>query len=95
MASTMMEQFHAIKEEHPDTVLFFRMGDFYEMFHDDAILASEVLGITLTSRDKSSDNPIPMAGVPWHSVETYLARMLKAGYKVTLCEQEGELRPGQ
>ncbi len=95
MASTMMEQFHAIKEEHPDTVLFFRMGDFYEMFHDDAILASEVLGITLTSRDKSSDNPIPMAGVPWHSVETYLARMLKAGYKVTLCEQEEELRPGQ
>ncbi len=95
MASTMMEQFHAIKEEHPDTVLFFRMGDFYEMFHDDAILASEVLGITLTSRDKSSDDPIPMAGVPWHSVETYLQRMLKAGYKVTLCEQEEELRPGQ
>ena len=91
----MMEQFHAIKEEHPDTVLFFRMGDFYEMFHEDAILASEVLGITLTSRDKTSDNPIPMAGVPWHSVETYLQRMLRAGHKVTLCEQEEELRPGE
>ena len=90
-----MEQFHAIKAEHPDTVLFFRMGDFYEMFHDDAVLASDVLGITLTSREKNSDNPVPMAGVPWHSVEGYLQKMLKAGYKVTLCEQEEELRPGE
>ena len=90
-----MEQFHAIKAEHPDTVLFFRMGDFYEMFHQDAVLASEVLGITLTSREKNSDNPVPMAGVPWHSVESYLQKMLKAGHKVTLCEQEEELRPGQ
>ncbi len=90
-----MEQFHAIKAEHPDTVLFFRMGDFYEMFHDDAVLASDVLGITLTSREKNSANPVPMAGVPWHSVEGYLQKMLKAGYKVTLCEQEEELRPGE
>ena len=90
-----MEQFHAIKAEHPDTVLFFRMGDFYEMFHDDAVLASDVLGITLTSREKNSDNPVPMAGVPWHSVEGYLQKMLKAGHKVTLCEQEEELRPGE
>ncbi|MBT4059116.1 MAG: DNA mismatch repair protein MutS [Euryarchaeota archaeon] len=95
MATPMMEQFHAIKAEHPDTVLFFRMGDFYEMFHDDAVLASEVLGITLTSREKNSDNPVPMAGVPWHSVEGYLQKMLKAGHKVTLCEQEEELRPGE
>lgn len=95
MSTPMMEQFHAIKAEHPDTVLFFRMGDFYEMFHEDAILASEVLGITLTSREKNSDNPVPMAGVPWHSVESYLQKMLRAGYKVTLCEQEEELRPGQ
>jgi len=95
MSTPMMEQFHAIKAEHPDTVLFFRMGDFYEMFHDDAVLASDVLGITLTSREKNSDNPVPMAGVPWHSVEGYLQKMLKAGYKVTLCEQEEELRPGE
>ncbi|HIO86308.1 MAG TPA: DNA mismatch repair protein MutS [Candidatus Poseidoniales archaeon] len=95
MSTPMMEQFHAIKAEHPDTVLFFRMGDFYEMFHDDAVLASDVLGITLTSREKNSDNPVPMAGVPWHSVEGYLQKMLKAGYKVTLCEQEDELRPGE
>ncbi len=92
---SMMDQFHAIKAEHPDTVLFFRMGDFYEMFHDDAVLASEVLGITLTSRDKKSDNPIQMAGVPWHSVEQYLQRMLRAGHKVTLCEQAEELQPGE
>ncbi len=95
MVTPMMEQFHAIKAEHPDTVLFFRMGDFYEMFHEDAVLASEVLGITLTSREKNSDNPVPMAGVPWHSVESYLQKMLRAGHKVTLCEQEEELRPGQ
>ncbi len=86
--------FAEIKAQHPDTVLFFRMGDFYEMFYDDAVLASEVLGITLTSRDKSADEPVPMAGVPWHSVESYLQGMLRAGHKVTLCEQEEELRPG-
>ena len=91
---SMLDQFAEIKAQHPDTVLFFRMGDFYEMFHDDAVLASEVLGITLTSRDKNSENPVPMAGVPWHSVESYLQSMLRAGYKVTMCEQEEELRPG-
>lgn len=91
---SMLDQFAEIKAEHPDTVLFFRMGDFYEMFHDDAVVASEVLGITLTSRDKNSENPVPMAGVPWHSVESYLRSMLRAGHKVTMCEQEEELRPG-
>ena len=91
---SMLDQFAEIKAQHPDTVLFFRMGDFYEMFYDDAVLASEVLGITLTSRDKNSENPVPMAGVPWHSVESYLQSMLRAGHKVTMCEQEEELRPG-
>ena len=91
---SMLDQYAEIKAQHPDTVLFFRMGDFYEMFHEDAVLASEVLGITLTSRDKNSDNPVPMAGVPWHSIESYLQGMLRAGHKVTLCEQEEELRPG-
>lgn len=90
----MLDQYAEIKAQHPDTVLFFRMGDFYEMFHEDAVLASEVLGITLTSRDKKSDDPVPMAGVPWHSVEAYLQGMLRAGHKVTLCEQEEDLRPG-
>ena len=91
---SMLDQFAEIKAQHPDTVLFFRMGDFYEMFHEDAVLASEVLGITLTSRDKNSENPVPMAGVPWHYVESYLQSMVRAGYKVTMCEQEEELRPG-
>ena len=90
----MLDQFAEIKAQHPDTVLFFRMGDFYEMFYEDAEIASEVLGITLTSRDKNADEPVPMAGVPWHSVESYLQGMLRAGHKVTLCEQEEELRPG-
>ncbi len=80
---SMLDQFAEIKAQHPDTVLFFRMGDFYEMFYEDAEIASEVLGITLTSRDKSADQPVPMAGVPWHSVETYLQGMLRAGHKVT------------
>ncbi len=92
---SMLDQYAEIKAEHPDTVLFFRMGDFYEMFYEDAVTAAEVLGITLTSRDKNSDNPVPMAGVPWHSVEGYLQRMLRAGYKVTLCEQAEELQPGE
>tara|TARA_Y100001970_G_scaffold292678_1_gene435120 strand:+ start:40656 stop:43367 length:2712 start_codon:yes stop_codon:yes gene_type:complete len=91
---SMLDQYAEIKAQHPDTILFFRMGDFYEMFYEDAVIASEVLGITLTSRDKNSDNPVPMAGVPWHSVESYLQGMLRAGHKVTLCEQEDELRPG-
>jgi DNA mismatch repair protein MutS len=92
---SMLDQYAAIKADHPDTVLFFRMGDFYEMFHDDAVVAAEVHGITLTSRDKNSENPVPMAGVPWHAVEGYLQRMLRAGHRVTLCEQAEELQPGE
>ena len=82
------------QEQHPDTVLFFRMGDFYELFHDDAALAAEVLGLSLTSRDKNAEEPIPMAGFPWHGLEDHLRTMLRAGYKVTVAEQEEELRPG-
>ena len=89
-----MDQFFDIKEQHPDTVLFFRMGDFYELFHDDAEVAAEVLGLSLTSRDKNAEQPIPMAGFPWHGLEDHLRTMLRAGYKVTVAEQEEELRPG-
>ncbi len=95
MAKTgMMEQFHRIKSEHPGTILFFRMGDFYELFHEDAEIASQALGLTLTSRDKKSDDPIPMAGFPWHSLDSHLRKMLAKGFKVTVCEQEDSLRPG-
>jgi DNA mismatch repair protein MutS len=90
----MMDQFFDIKEQHPDTILFFRMGDFYELFHDDAEVAAEVLGLSLTSRDKNAEQPIPMAGFPWHGLEDHLRTMLRAGYKVTVAEQEEELRPG-
>ena len=90
----MMDQFFDIKEQHPDTILFFRMGDFYELFHQDAETAADVLGLALTSRDKNADVPIPMAGFPWHGLEEHLKTMLRAGYKVTVAEQEEELREG-
>tara|TARA_B100000700_G_C15061498_1_gene866217 strand:- start:1194 stop:3815 length:2622 start_codon:yes stop_codon:yes gene_type:complete len=90
----MMDQYMDIKAEHPDSVLFFRMGDFYEQFHDDAVVASEVLGLALTSRDKKAAEPIPMAGFPWHALEDNLRQMLQAGYKVCVAEQEEELREG-
>ena len=89
-----MDQFFELKDQHPDTVLFFRMGDFYELFHGDAETAADVLGLTLTSRDKNAEEPIPMAGFPWHGLEDHLRTMLKAGYKVTVAEQEDELREG-
>ena len=89
-----MDQFHELKEANPGTILFFRMGDFYELFHDDAEVGSTVLGLALTSRDKNAENPIPMAGFPWHQLEENLRLMLRAGYKVTVAEQEEELREG-
>ena len=82
-----MRQFHLFKQKYPDCILFFRMGDFYETFYEDAKTCSKVLGLTLTSRDKGSDNPVPLAGVPWHAVDGYLRKMLQAGYKVAVCEQ--------
>ncbi len=82
-ATPAMRQFHRFKEQHPDCVLFFRMGDFYEMFYDDAKLANKVLGVTLTQRTAG----IPMAGVPHHSVSGYLRRMIQAGHRVAVCEQ--------
>ena len=81
-----MKQFARFKEKYPDCVLFFRMGDFYETFYDDARICSRVCGIALTSRSKG-DNPIPLAGVPYHAVDGYLMKMLQAGYKVAVCEQ--------
>ena len=83
-----------IKHEHPGTILFFRMGDFYELFHEDAEVAAPVLGLALTSRDKNAAQPIPMAGFPWHALEDNLKIMLKSGFKVTVAEQEQELREG-
>src|ERR1041385_8721015 len=86
----MMQQYLALKSQHPDMLLFYRMGDFYEMFYGDAERASKLLDITLTTRGQSAGAPIRMAGVPFHSVEQYLARLVKAGESVAICEQVGD-----
>ena len=83
----MMRQYLSIKQEYPDTLLFYRMGDFYELFYDDAVNTAEILGISLTSRGKSNDEAVPMAGVPHHSADSYLARLLALGKSVAICEQ--------
>ena len=85
-----MRQFLRIKAEHPDTLLFYRMGDFYELFFDDARRAAQLLDITLTARGQSAGEPIPMAGVPFHSAESYLARLVRMGESVAICEQIGD-----
>ena len=86
----MMQQYLRIKSENPDLLLFYRMGDFYELFFDDAKRAAEILNITLTARGKSDGEPIPMAGVPYHAAEQYQSRLLKQGISVGICEQIGD-----
>ena len=87
----MMQQYLRIKGEHPDILVFYRMGDFYELFYDDAERASRLLDITLTSRGVSAGAPVKMAGVPVHSVEQYLAKLVKLGESVAICEQVGDV----
>ncbi len=86
----MMQQYLRIKSEFPDMLMFYRMGDFYELFYDDARRAAELIDITLTARGKSGGEPIPMAGVPYHAVENYLARLVRKGESVAICEQIGD-----
>jgi DNA mismatch repair protein MutS len=86
----MMQQYLRIKAEHPDMLLFYRMGDFYELFHEDAARAAKLLDITLTQRGASNGSPIKMAGVPYHAAEQYLARLVKMGESVAICEQIGD-----
>jgi len=87
----MMQQYLAIKAGYPDTLVFYRMGDFYELFYGDAEKAVRLLDITLTRRGMSAGEPVVMAGVPFHSVENYLARLIKCGESVAICEQVGEV----
>ena len=82
----MMQQYQRIKSEYPDSILLFRMGDFYEMFEDDAKAGSEILGITLTKRSNNKDGQIPMAGIPYHALENYLYKLVNANKKVEICE---------
>ena len=88
----MMQQYISIKKEHPDSILFFRMGDFYEMFNEDAVIASRVLEIALTSRNKNKTNPTPMCGIPHHSSKSYIAKLINSGNKVAICEQTEDAR---
>ena len=85
-----MRQYLSAKAEHPEVLLFFRMGDFYELFYDDARKAARLLDITLTQRGQSAGAPIPMAGVPYHAAENYLARLVRLGESVAICEQMGD-----
>ena len=86
----MMQQYLRIKSQNPDVLLFYRMGDFYELFYDDARRAAALLDITLTSRGQSAGEPIPMAGVPFHALDSYLARLVRRGESVAICEQQGD-----
>ena len=89
-STPMMRQYQAIKKEHADCLLFFRLGDFYELFLDDAKTGAKILDITLTRRPRGKDGDIPMAGVPYHSADSYIAKLVKAGQKVAICEQVSE-----
>jgi DNA mismatch repair protein MutS len=91
----MMQQYLGIKGRYPDILVFYRMGDFYELFYDDAIRAARLLDITLTRRGQSAGEPIPMAGVPVHAVESYLGRLLRQGESVAICEQIGDPAAGK
>ncbi len=83
----MIAQYLQVKQDQQDALLFYRMGDFYEMFFEDAEIGAQVLGITLTKRGKSDGDDIPMCGVPVHAMDGYIARLIKAGHRVAVCEQ--------
>ncbi|MEY3698224.1 MAG: hypothetical protein RL631_877, partial [Pseudomonadota bacterium] len=91
MHTPMMTQYLGLKADFPDTLLFYRMGDFYELFFEDAEKAARLLDITLTQRGQSAGQPVVMAGVPFHSVDSYLSRLIKLGESVAICEQVGEV----
>ena len=86
-ATPVMLQFKAAKAAHPDALVFFRMGDFYELFFEDAVVAARALDLTLTSRNKNAEDPIPMAGVPHHAASAYVQRLTEQGFRVAICEQ--------
>ena len=91
----LMQQYHAVKKQHPGALLLFRLGDFYELFYDDAVVASRLLQITLTARNKEKGQAVPMCGVPYHAAENYIARLIRAGHRVAICEQMEEPGPGK
>src|SRR6204780_5610126 len=86
-STPLMRQYASIKKQHPTALLFFRLGDFYELFFDDAVRASRELQITLTSRNKEKGVAVPMCGVPYHAAEGYISKLIRKGFKVAICEQ--------
>jgi DNA mismatch repair protein MutS len=90
-----MQQYHGVKKQHPTALLLFRLGDFYELFYDDAVVASRLLQITLTARNKEKGQAVPMCGVPYHAADNYIARLIRAGHKVAICEQMEVPGPGK
>src|SRR5437016_4419638 len=94
-STPLMRQYHAIKQQAPNALLMFRLGDFYELFYDDAVTAARELEITLTSRNKEKGQAIPMCGVPYHAAEGYLSRLIQKGYRVAICDQMEEAGPGK
>src|SRR6266487_6482666 len=86
-STPLMRQYSAIKKDHPSALLFFRLGDFYEMFFEDAVVAAKELEITLTSRNKEKGVAVPMCGVPYHAAESYISKLIRKGFKVAICEQ--------
>ncbi len=94
-STPLMRQYHSIKTRYPQALVLFRLGDFYELFYEDAIVASRELQITLTSRNRDRGQPVPMCGVPYHTAESYIARLIRAGYKVAICDQMEQPSPGK
>lgn len=94
-STPLMQQYGAVKKQHPTALLLFRLGDFYELFYDDAVLASRILQITLTARNKEKGQAVPMCGVPYHAAESYITRLIRAGHRVAICEQMEEPGPGK
>ena len=94
-STPLMRQYHAIKQQVPHALLLFRLGDFYELFFDDAVTAARELEITLTARNKEKGEPVPMCGVPYHAADNYIARLIQKGYRVALCDQMEAPGPGK
>src|SRR5580698_10254297 len=91
-STPLMRQYHGIKQQFPNALLLFRLGDFYELFYDDAVTAARELEITLTARNKEKGQPIPICGVPYHAAENYIARLIQKGYRVATCDQVADPR---
>src|SRR5580693_4220036 len=89
-STPLMRQYAAVKKEHPTALLFFRLGDFYELFFEDALVAAKELQITLTSRNKEKGISVPMCGVPYHAAEGYIAKLIRKGFRVAVCDQTEE-----